>query len=130
MVLVVLVLFSLALVPAYAQTEAQDQEQEQAQDQTPATAADTIISWLEQNDCSLPFDDVVDRSLSVEGYAPIDIKAAMDDLTGDGSVRRDVNGDFVLVTGERRTGTEVAMPEIPRWLPRRSPGRHPGAERL
>ena len=76
------------------------------------TAQDTLIGWLEESDCSLSFDDVVERSLSVEGFAPIDMKDAMDELTRDGSVRRDVNQAFVLVTGARCTGTEVAAPDI------------------
>lgn len=76
------------------------------------TAQSTITGWFEQSDCKLSFDRVVDLSLSAQGFAPIDLKAAMDELVEDGSVRRDVDENFVLVTGERCAGTEVAEPEI------------------
>ena len=44
----------------------------------PDTAEDVLVGWLEDNDCSLTFDDYIDRSLSVDGFAPIDMKNAMD----------------------------------------------------
>ena len=78
----------------------------------PDTAEDVLVGWLEENDCSLAFDDYIDRSLSVEGFAPIDMKDAMDSMIAEGTLRRDVNGNLVLVSGDRCEGTAVVEPEI------------------
>ena len=78
----------------------------------PDTAEDVLVGWLEDNDCSLTFDDYIDRSLSVEGFAPIDMKNAMDSMIEEGGLRRDVDGNLVLVSGNLCEGTAVAEPEI------------------
>ena len=78
----------------------------------PDTAEDVLVGWLEDNDCSLTFDDYVERSLSVEGFAPIDMKEAMDTMIAERRLRRDVDGNLVLVSGDRCEGTAVAEPEI------------------
>ena len=78
----------------------------------PDTAEDVLVGWLEENECSLTFNDYIDRSLSVEGFAPIDMKDAMDSMIDEGRLRRDVDGNLVLVSGDRCEGTAVAEPEI------------------
>lgn len=78
----------------------------------PDTAEDMLVGWLEDIDCSLTFDDYIDRSLSVEGFSPIDMKNAMDSMIEEGGLRRDVDGNLVLVSGNLCEGTAVAEPEI------------------
>ncbi|RZO31648.1 MAG: hypothetical protein EVA88_01940 [Rhodospirillaceae bacterium] len=98
--LVTLAAIAAALTSASSLTVAQDR------------AEDILVGWFELSDCHLTFREVVDRSLSVEGLAPIDMKDSLDRLIRAHGVRRDVNGDFVLVTGDLCAGTVVAQPEI------------------
>lgn len=78
----------------------------------PQTADQVLYGWFEAAECTLTFDQFVEKSLAADGFSPRDMKQSIDALIKDRIVRRDVSGDFVLTDGELCAGSPVQEPEI------------------